>query len=235
MKTLIIGGNSDLAVEYIKINFKKEKFFFVVRNKEKFKKTLNENNLYVSNDQVYKLDLVQSNSVYSLINIIMKNKINNIIICSTLYNNSDNLQNSESNLSILDINFTFVIKFLSLINNVIKYKFNIILFGSIASFAGRKNNIIYSASKRALNSFIESFIVSCNSNIYLQYYILGYLNTVKNKNKNISSYLCANTTNIVYKTLHMRFLKSSIFILPRYWIILKYLSVFNLYLFIRNI
>ena len=48
----------------------------------------------------------------------------------------------------------------------------------MASSLGRKENMIYSASKRALNSYFESLSATfINSDIKIQFYILGYLDT----------------------------------------------------------
>lgn len=51
-------------------------------------------------------------------------------------------------------------------------------FGSIAAARGRRQNIVYSAAKRALRSFFESLRhAAANSNVVVQFYILGYLDT----------------------------------------------------------
>jgi short-subunit dehydrogenase len=51
-------------------------------------------------------------------------------------------------------------------------------FGSIAATRGRGNNVLYSASKRALESYFESLRHACfGTSITVQFYILGYLDT----------------------------------------------------------
>jgi short-subunit dehydrogenase len=51
-------------------------------------------------------------------------------------------------------------------------------FGSIAATRGRRNNIAYSAAKRALKSFFESLRhTAVGTQVVVQYYVLGYLNT----------------------------------------------------------
>jgi len=54
----------------------------------------------------------------------------------------------------------------------------IVGFGTIAATRGRSANAVYSAAKRALESYFESLRhVSAGSNVRVQFYILGYLNT----------------------------------------------------------
>jgi short-subunit dehydrogenase len=70
---------------------------------------------------------------------------------------------------------TFVNNFLSLLKTE---KAVIIGFGSVAAIRGRSRNAVYSASKRGLESFFESLRhYTQNSNIIIQYYVLGYLDT----------------------------------------------------------
>lgn len=55
---------------------------------------------------------------------------------------------------------------------------SIVGFGSISSARGRSRNIIYAASKRALDSFFESVRHACaNSGVLVQFYVLGYIDT----------------------------------------------------------
>ena len=54
----------------------------------------------------------------------------------------------------------------------------IIGFGSIASARGRKNNVMYSASKRALSSYFESVRhLVANTKIKVHFYQMGYIDT----------------------------------------------------------
>jgi short-subunit dehydrogenase len=54
----------------------------------------------------------------------------------------------------------------------------IVGFGSVACIRGRNFNVCYSAAKRALLSFFESLRhAGASSNVLVQFYILGYLDT----------------------------------------------------------
>lgn len=51
-------------------------------------------------------------------------------------------------------------------------------FGSVAAVRGRSSNAAYAASKRALESYFESLRHAlCATNIRVQFYVLGYLDT----------------------------------------------------------
>jgi len=54
----------------------------------------------------------------------------------------------------------------------------IVGFGSVASIRGRNSNVCYSAAKRSLLSFFESLRhAGASTNVLVQFYILGYLDT----------------------------------------------------------
>jgi len=77
-------------------------------------------------------------------------------------------------------NYLSIVHFIEKMIPIFEKKNNgsIVGFGSVASSLGRKKNVLYSASKRALNSYFESLISAYNKkNIKTQFYILGYLDT----------------------------------------------------------
>ena len=54
----------------------------------------------------------------------------------------------------------------------------IVGFGSVAGARGRSANVVYSASKRALESYFESLRHACaNGGPIVQFYVVGYLDT----------------------------------------------------------
>jgi short-subunit dehydrogenase len=61
-----------------------------------------------------------------------------------------------------------------------------VFFGSVAAERGRSSNIVYAAAKRGLQSFAESMRHRCSAtNIKVQYYQLGYLNTAQTFGKKL--------------------------------------------------
>lgn len=76
--------------------------------------------------------------------------------------------------------------FLSIVNAVARLlpsmkaraKGVIVGFGSVAGARGRGANVVYAASKRALESYFESLRHSCSDrDLIVQFYVLGYLDT----------------------------------------------------------
>ena len=62
----------------------------------------------------------------------------------------------------------------------------VIGFSSVAAIRGRKENVFYSASKRALESYFESLkIILYGSNISVKFYRLGYVDTYQSYGKQL--------------------------------------------------
>jgi short-subunit dehydrogenase len=92
-------------------------------------------------------------------------------------NESLNLENIDV---LLATNLITIIKLCNLFFKRIKdlEDSNIIFFSSIAAIRGRKNNIFYSASKRALESYFESIQHALgDSKVTVKLYCLGYVET----------------------------------------------------------
>ena len=65
-------------------------------------------------------------------------------------------------------------------------RITVIGFSSIAAIRGRSENVIYSASKKALESYFESLkMIYLNKNIVIKYYRLGYIDTHQSYGKNL--------------------------------------------------
>jgi short-subunit dehydrogenase len=94
-------------------------------------------------------------------------------------------------------------------------------FGSVASIKGRNFNVNYSASKRALLSFFESLRhAASKTNITVQFYILGYLNTNLSFGK--KTVLPKAKTDILANKICQNLFKDfGITYYPRYWRIIS--------------
>jgi short-subunit dehydrogenase len=98
-----------------------------------------------------------------------------------------------------------------------KKKAYIVGFGSISSTRGRSKNILYAASKRALDSYFESLMhLLQNTNIKVHYYKLGYLKSQQSFAKKliIRPSLPKNIAREVILNLDK---KSSISFMPKFW------------------
>ena len=125
---------------------------------------------------------------------------------------------------IMEINFTAVVKIIShcLPFFLAKNKGYIVGFGSVSSLRGRNFNVVYAAAKRALASYFESLRhATAGTNIKVQLYQLGYLNTANNWGRKLL-FPKADPTNVARHILRNldRDFGSTFF--PRFWIVLQY-------------
>lgn len=127
-------------------------------------------------------------------------------------------------LEIKEIKALLSANFLSIafiVSKYLKFKKNkkglIIGFGSVSGHLGRKFNPYYSASKRALESFFESLILSNeNKKICIQFYILGYLSTNLSFGKKL--FLPKGSTKTLSRTVYKnRYSKNRKFYFPFWW------------------
>ena len=131
----------------------------------------------------YAVDLASKDSIISFLNDneIELSTIDGVLFPIGMMSENDSVTQIKDEINqINNANFLSIVKFIEKIIPIFKekQKGTIVGFGSMASSLGRKKNMIYSASKRALNSYFESLSATfINSNINVQFYILGYLDT----------------------------------------------------------
>jgi short-subunit dehydrogenase len=98
----------------------------------------------------------------------------------------------------------------------------IVSFSSIATIRGRSVNVIYAASKRALESYFESLKISyLKTNVSIKCYRIGYLDTHQSYGKNLlfpkkDSKKAANYLIRTQNGIH------SVNYYPRYWRVLAF-------------
>ena len=139
--------------------------------------------LYQTKVNTYSVDLASTTSVVTFLNNkeIEFSLLDGVLFPIGMMSDKDFITGLNDNAEkINNANFLSIVKFVEKITPIFKKKNNglIIGFSSVASSLGRNKNIIYSASKRALNSYFESLLATFkNNNINIQFYILGYLDT----------------------------------------------------------
>ena len=101
----------------------------------------------------------------------------------------------------------------------------IIGLSSVAAMRGRSKNIIYSASKRALESYFQSLTIQLiDSNVSVQLYRLGYIDTNLSYGKRL--YLPRIIPQKVSKHIINNLGKSSFTrYFPRYWRVINYILI----------
>lgn len=125
----------------------------------------------------------------------------------------------EKAIEILSSNFLAVIMAMQ----IFRSKFvetegaGVIGFSSVAAIRGRGKNVIYTSSKRALESYFESLrMIFYGTNIIVKYYRLGYIDTYQSYNKGL---IFRKTSPKLVAQHIIRNLNASksISYYPRYW------------------
>jgi short-subunit dehydrogenase len=89
---------------------------------------------------------------------------------------------------IVDVNFIGQVMLVSDLWPILasRSKAYIVGFGSVASIRGRRRNVVYSASKRALLSYFESLRhIAVGTTVRIHFYQLGYLETQQTYGKSL--------------------------------------------------
>ena len=109
----------------------------------------------------YAVDLASKDSIISFLNDneIELSTIDGVLFPIGMMSENDSVTQIKDEINqINNANFLSIVKFIEKIIPIFKekQKGTIVGFGSMASSLGREKNMIYSASKRALNSYFES-------------------------------------------------------------------------------
>tara|TARA_E500000178_G_C17028701_1_gene759363 strand:- start:2049 stop:2792 length:744 start_codon:yes stop_codon:yes gene_type:complete len=140
-------------------------------------------------------------------------------------------ENDGIDLDIEKIQSIIFSNYLSTVYTVSKLKKILILnqdttivgFGSISSLIGRQINSNYAAAKRALESYFESLAFEFKkSEINVQFYMLGYLDTnlAFGKNLKLPKGSTKKLSKIVFKNRKVKYKKTYF---PFFWILITFL------------
>ena len=211
MKILIIGANSCIADSILNNNdYKDDSFFLISRNVVSIK----QKNII----ETAQIDFNRNNAIGRLQLIINDFKPQVIIVAMVNYFDNDYVVGNKHLDNIYKINYKSIVDIIDICEDE-KNVSTIVLFGSISSIIGKKFNVHYASLKRALDSYIESLLIT-KINLNVQYYKLGYLDSNANTNlrffktnlKRLSS--CIRDNILLKKDLNIYY--------PYYW---KYLAV----------
>ena len=214
---LIIGGSSglgkSLAIYFAKI----DKTIVMSRRLIKSK---NKNIISIKSD-------INNNNLSYLYKSIKKEELSNIFFTVGLSIwNEDNINlNYEKSKKVLDTNFHSITKVMNELIKRKKLKKNcLICFCSSAStILPRHRQIIYCASKNALNSYYKSlrtFLYVKNLNYRVVNLILGYMNT--KMNKGISTPFKKTDPNRIARYIFTNRKKlDGTYHLPKYWYLIR--------------
>ena len=216
---LIIGGSSGLGKSLAAYFAENEKTLIVSRKKIK---SGNKNIVSIQLD-------INNNNLNRLYKSIKKEELSNIFFPVGLAMwSEDNLNlNYKKSKRILDTNFHSITKITNELIKKKKLKENcLICFCSSAStILPRHRQIIYCASKTALNSYYKSLKTTLclkNLNYRIANLILGYMNT--RMSKGIKTPFKKINPEVIAKFLFINRQKlNGIYYLPKYWYLIKLL------------
>jgi short-subunit dehydrogenase len=147
-------------------------------------------------------------------------KINYLFLAVGASNDADegDLEIEKVN-EILSSNFLVIIMAMQIFRSkfVETERAGVIGFSSVAAIRGRNKNVIYTASKRALESYFESLrMIFYGTNVIVKYYRLGYIDTYQSYNKGL---IFPKTSPKLVAQYIIRNLNASepISYYPRYW------------------
>lgn len=241
MKYIILGASSGLGRELAYALASKKKNLVIFSRDERDLKAIKENLeiQFKITVQYFELDLSSFQKIQNFFNnnpnII--NEIDGILMPIGMTMEKDEiLNNPEDSNAIIQANLGSIIYFTSKFLPVfIKKNIGTIVgFGSVSGMFGREKNVVYASAKRGLESFFESLaICTLITNINVQFYIAGYLNTnlsygkvtllPKGSAKKLANIVCNNLNkhykkeyyphwwmyiNILFKIIPFYFLKT---------------------------
>ena len=222
MKYLIIGASSglgrELAYEYAK---NKHDLILVSRDLRDLSATKSDlERKFEINIETIQLDLTSEKLVEKeLFTERFLKDIKGILFPIGMMFDEDTVNlNHEKVEKIFKSNFASIVFIISKYLKPLSSKGGeLIAFGSISGYLGRKTNPNYAASKRALESYFESLgFVSNNTSLNIQFYVLGYLNTnlAFGKNLNLPKASPQKLAKIVYRNRKSKFKKA---FFPSWW------------------
>lgn len=229
MSYIIFGASSglgkDLCYELAK---NKKKIIIVSRDKrDLINLQSNIRTIFKTSVKFLVFDFSKNIKIDSIKDKFKKNKnIEGILFPVGFAYENDDLETLKDDIDkILNVNLINIIKIILFFTKIFnKQKHGSITgFGSISSVRGRSKNIIYSLSKRGLQSFFESLYYNfSNTKIFVQFYTLGYLNT--NQSYNIKSSIIPKgethkLSKIVFNNLNKNIIE---YYFPNFW---KYICI----------
>jgi short-subunit dehydrogenase len=246
MKYIILGASSGLGREIAYLLAEKKNDLIIISRDERDLRAIKDD-LEIQfriNVTCFELDLSSFEKIQNFfkLNPNIINEIDGILMPVGMIMENDVITNNlENSNQLIQSNLGSVIYFVSkfLPTFIKKNKGNIVGFGSVTAIFGRNKNVVYAASKRALESFFESLEISLTSTkLNIQFYTLGYIDTNLSYGKELilPKGSAKKLAHIVYNNLN----KNSIKIFYPFWwrfinIFLKIIPFYFLKIFYKII
>ena len=230
MKYIILGASSGLGKEITYLLAKKKNDLIIISRDERDLRAIKDDLeiQFKINVRYFELDLSSFEKIQNFFkcnpNII--NEIEGILMPVGMIMENDVITNNlENSNQLIQSNLGSVIYFVSkfLPTFIKKNKGNIVGFGSVSAIFGRDKNVVYAASKRALESFFESLEISlASTKLNIQFYTLGYIDTNLSYGKELI--LPKGSAKKLAHIVHNNLNKNSITIFYPFW--WRYINIF---------
>ena len=229
MKYIILGASSGLGREIAYLLAEKKNDLIIISRDERDLSAI-KNDLEIQfkiNVTYFELDLSSFEKIQNFFksnpNII--NEIDGMLMPIGMIMENDVITNNlENSNQLIQSNLGSVIYFVSkfLLTFIKKNKGTIVGFGSVSAIFGRDKNVVYAASKRALQSFFESLEISlASTKLNIQFYTLGYIDTNLSYGKDLI--LPKGSAKKLAHIIHNNLNKNSIKLFyPNWW---KYINI----------
>jgi decaprenylphospho-beta-D-erythro-pentofuranosid-2-ulose 2-reductase len=228
---LIIGANSDIVKELIKIFINNNyHLYLLTRDKIKLKNYL-ENLIIKKNYNIIEFDPKNYIDLPTILDSLKPVPTTSIIANGYMGDKSDLSENPANIKKIIDINFTYSAIISEMILNIYKKKNNsagnLIVLSSIAGERGRAKNYIYGSAKSGITNYFSGLRQKYNStNIIITTIILGFVKTKMTLNDDMSPFL-TSTPKKIAKSIYKSIIKKNDIYFPLIWriigLIIKFL------------
>lgn len=228
MNILVLGSNSDIAMETIlQSKYKNYNFFLISKNE----KVLKQNIEILINNKIniqgnFALDLNDFDQIKIFIENL--NFYPDIIFVSSGIMFKNEFEKIEE---IIKTNYSGIVLFLEFLTH--KYYYNIkqiIVITSVGGEVGKKENKIYGSAKGGLSLYLDGLRESLKNDIIVTNIKLGYVFTKMTSDLNLPKLISSNKMKVGLK-INNYFLKNKKNVyLPLYWFFIIFLyRIFKLF------
>ena len=190
---LILGANSDVAKECVKLYLNKSfKVIMASRNLDEMKNFINENHLNSDKIELKYFDAVDFTSHQKFYDELHSKP--NIVLYSAgcLVQNYEAFQDFEKTLTMMHTNYCGAVSVLNIIamDKSNKNLERIIGLSSLSGVRGRKSNFVYGSTKSAFTQYLAGLRQELNSRkITVNVLVSGYINTKINEGLSLNKSL----------------------------------------------
>jgi len=219
-KILIIGANSEISFEFIRLLNQENNFYFILSSRNL--SNLEKNYIFLKQKKLLKLDLTQANTFKNFMSKVDKDI--DLVISFAGYKETIEL----NHLKIFKSNYLglkLLIK--SFIDRNLFSKLKVI--ACVTSFLSERKNFnssSYSLSKYHLSKYLEKIQNKQIKNLIIKDFKLGIVNTRMNKSSKFYKLISSNKVDVASILIKKFYNNQNVIYVPYFWNII--LKVYNL-------